>query len=202
MSDRVQQILTYWFDAADNAPVTLDALRRQAMLWFRRSADTDQACLRFGEDVERAAEGAYDAWSSSARGRLALVVLLDQFPRNIHRDSPRAFANDARALALALEGIERGVEAEYNEAHRLAFYLPLMHAESMALQRTSLEKYRALRDGAPVELRPELSVAFDFAQRHFDIIERFGRYPHRNATLGRASTPEELEFLKQPNSSF
>jgi uncharacterized protein (DUF924 family) len=199
----IDEVLGFWFGDLDKGPLTEAALEKETMKWFRRDADLDRRIAeRFGADIERAGRGELDAWAATARGRLALIVLLDQFPRNINRESPLAFATDARALAVTLEGLKQGAEAEYNCVQRFVFYMPLMHAEDMTVQRTSVDRFRTLRDEAPADLRPGLAEACGFAERHYAVVERFGRYPHRNKALSRPSTPEEVEFLKQPGSSF
>ena len=131
-------------------------------------------------------------WRQSARGRLPEILLLDQFSRNIYRDDPRAFACDTAALVLAQEAIAAGADAVLSDDQRVFLYMPFMPSESVLIQRQSLRLFGAL--GKPENL--------DFARRHADIIERFGRYPHRNGVLGRSSTPQEQEFLRQPGSSF
>ncbi|MEJ2518190.1 MAG: DUF924 domain-containing protein, partial [Methyloceanibacter sp.] len=139
----------------------------------------------FSEDVP-------DAWLRNPQGRLAAILVLDQFPRNIYRGSPRAFATDEEALALSRDAIAAGADKELPPEQRAFLYMPFQHTETLADQRRSLELFEAL--GNPENL--------DFAARHYEIIERFGRFPHRNAVLGRVSTPEELAFLEQPGSSF
>ncbi len=200
---RAEDILAYWFADADKSPLTLAALEARPRLWFAANPEVD-AHIRttFGADVERAARGELDAWAEDSRSLLALVVLLDQFTRNIHRGTAAAFAQDPRALGFVQAGLARGVDASYNVAHCLVFYLPLMHAEDMAVQRVALAKYKALRERADASLQGMLAKPLEMAERHAFIIDKFGRYPHRNKALGRTTTPEEEEFLKQPNSSF
>ena len=130
----------------------------------------------------------------SARGRLALIVLLDQFSRHIHRGTGAAFAQDPAAQRLATDGIERGLDRDLIPAARSFFYLPLEHAEDIALQRLSVESFRRLCDEVAPAWRKDYESFLDYAQRHHDIIARFGRFPHRNAALGRQSTPEEIEI--------
>jgi uncharacterized protein (DUF924 family) len=144
----------------------------------------------YRDDVEAAIRGELDGWASTPRGALALVILLDQFTRNIFRGSPRMYAGDPKAVATSLAAIEAGLDSSLGADERQFLYMPLMHSEDPAHQRRSLEKFR------------ELGSSLDYAQRHAEIVLRFGRFPHRNAILGRASTPEELEFLKQPGSAF
>jgi uncharacterized protein (DUF924 family) len=164
---------------------------RDPKRWWKRSAAFD-AYLRetYGADVEAGIRGELDDWAATPRGALALVILIDQMARNIHRDTPRMYAGDPAAVATCLAVIERGDDASLSVDERHFLYMPLMHSEDRALQKRSLEKFRELGEGVA------------FAERHAEIVFRFGRYPHRNAILGRESTPEEVGFLKQPGSSF
>lgn len=199
----VGKVLEFWLgDAAETDP-DLEAFTARTKFWFMRNADTDRRVRElFEEDVERARAGALDAWAETPLGRVALVILLDQFPRNLFRDSPRAFASDARAREISLAGLEAGADRNLRVAPRFMLYMPLMHAEDRGLQARATELFTRLRDEAPEPLRAELSNALRFAERHKEIVDLFGRFPHRNRVLGRATTPEEEEFLKQPNSSF
>lgn len=199
---RIDDVLSVWFGAADDPP----AARQQR--WFMPDPAFDAELRgRFGDLVEAAARGELDAWQATARGALALVIVLDQFPRNIFRGTARAFAQDERALGVARAAVAAGRDRELAYLERVFLYLPYEHAEDRATQRESLRLYQALRDGAVAAGAPEdivkwLDVTLDYARRHAVIIERFGRYPHRNAILGRTSTGEELEFLQEPGSSF
>ena len=162
-------------------------------VWFNGGAAVDaEIRQKFSEDVEKAISGAYDPWVEDPRGRLASIILLDQFSRNIHRNHPHSFANDPLALVLAQSAIARGCHLELPETQRSFFFMPLMHSESSLIHREAVKLFEEL--GNPRSL--------DFELRHQAIIDRFGRYPHRNEILGRVSTAEEIEFLKQPNSSF
>jgi uncharacterized protein (DUF924 family) len=158
--------------------------------WKRDAAFDDYLRATYGADVEAAIRGALDDWARSPRGALALVILLDQLTRNIYRGTPRMYAGDARAVATSLAVIEHGADASLSADERQFLYMPLMHSEDRALQQRSLEKFR------------ELGQSLEYAEHHAEIVLRFGRFPHRNAILGRESTPEEVEFLKQPGSSF
>jgi uncharacterized protein (DUF924 family) len=133
---------------------------------------------------------------------MALIVLLDQFSRHIHRDTPRAFAQDPVAQKIAVEGVENGADRQLIPAQRTFFYLPFEHAEDLELQRLAVRCFDGLARTVPEARRREYESFLDYARRHRDIVGRFGRLPHRNEILGRASTPEEIEFLKQPGSSF
>jgi uncharacterized protein (DUF924 family) len=166
-------------------------------VWFRKDAAFDEAIRqRFGDAVNVAVAGGYGEWCNTAEGALARVLLLDQLTRNIFRDTPRAFAGDARALATAEEAIARGFDRELEPHGRWFAYMPFEHAEDGAAQRRSLELFGALGD----EMNDP--SALQWAHKHAEVIFRFGRFPHRNAILGRESTPEELAFLAQQGSRF
>jgi uncharacterized protein (DUF924 family) len=165
--------------------------------WFRKDAAFDAAIReRFGDALARGLAGAFGEWCGEPRGALARVVLLDQFTRNAFRDTPRAFAGDARALATADDAIRRSFDASLDRYERWFLYIPYEHSEDLAMQRRALELFGALArdEGLDGPLR--------YAKRHAEIIERFGRFPHRNSILGRESTPEEIAFLREPGSSF
>ena len=161
--------------------------------WFAKDDAFDATIrTRFLATHAAAALGECWSWRSSAQGRLAELIVLDQFSRNLYRGDPRAFAQDAMALALAQELVQQGLDQQLTPAQRGFAYLPYMHSESRAVQQQSLALYTAL--GQENSLR--------FAHAHQVIVERFGRYPHRNAALGRQSTPEEVAFLQEPGSAF
>lgn len=173
-------ILDFWFRDIDES------------LWWRKDTAFDALLReRFGACHEAASRGELASWRSTPHGRLAEVIVLDQFSRNIHRDMPRAFAQDGMALVLAQEVVRGGAQA-LTARERGVLYLPFMHSESLAMQDESVRLYG----------EPALAGQLDFAIRHRDIIARFGRFPHRNAILGRVSTEAELAFLKEPGSSF
>jgi len=166
-------------------------------VWFRKDAAFDDVIRqRFGDAVNVAVAGGYGEWCTTAAGALARVLLLDQFTRNVFRDSPRAFAGDARALATAEDAVGRGVDRELEPYGRWFLYMPFEHAEDVAAQRRSVELFGALgaemNDASPLQ----------WAEKHADVIFRFGRFPHRNAILGRESTAEEIVFLAQQGSRF
>ncbi len=194
MDARIDEILGFWF--ADPAR------------WFVRDPQLDATIReRFGALHEHAADGHLHDWPATPRGALALVVVLDQFSRNLHRDSPRAFARDGRALATTRAALAAGHDRALAWLERYMLLMPFMHAEDVAVQRESVAAFDALHGeaaasgAAPGEL-DTLARAADYARRHAAIVERFGRFPHRNATLGRPSSEEELAFLEQPGSSF
>lgn len=162
--------------------------------WFAEGGQLDERVrAQFGALVAAARLGALDHWATSARGRLALIILLDQFPRHCFRGSPEAYASDTQAQTLAADGIEAGMDEQLTFAERQFFYMPLMHAEDRDLQALSLERFEALLESA--------EAVVGFASGHRRLVYRFGRFPHRNRTLGRTSSPEEEAFLASDNSS-
>ncbi|WP_429239970.1 DUF924 family protein [Aeromonas veronii] len=196
-----QPLLDLWFgDEAD------DVLRatRQAPLWWGKSSETDALLAsRFGELAEAAAKGSLAHWADAPSGRLALILLLDQLPRNMHRGTPAAFAQDPLARDLCLKGLSIGADKSLSPLERVFFYLPLEHAESREQQARSVALFEALAaEQAGTPAQATFAGFADFARRHQVIIERFGRVPHRNDILGRTSTPEEAAFLQQPGSGF
>jgi uncharacterized protein (DUF924 family) len=193
-------ILQFWFGNAGDDTATAQA---QQKLWWSKNTEVDADIRKcFGDLVESAAAGKLDDWTQDARGRLALILLFDQFPRNMYRDTPRAFAYDPLARKLALEGIASGADRELRAIERVFFYLPLEHSESAELQERCVALFTALAAGVPEADGKTFKGYVDYAVRHRDVIHRFGRFPHRNQILGRISTPEETAFLKQPGSSF
>ncbi|MDH4571516.1 DUF924 family protein [Salinicola acroporae] len=175
------QVLDFWFE-------TLTPKE-----WFRKDADLDRTIAeRFGDTLAAAAHCECWQWRETPAGRLAEIIVQDQFSRNVHRDTPGAFAQDPLALALAQELIARGEDAELPVAQRIFAYMPFMHSESLAIHARAVALFDV----------PGMETQLDYEHRHREIIERFGRYPHRNAILGRESTPEEVAFLRQPGSAF
>lgn len=188
MDPRAAEVLDFWFGPTD---VARD-------VWFRKDAAFDATVRqRFANDIELALAGGLPGWAGAPATALARVLLLDQFTRNIFRDTPRAFAGDALALAAAREMLSRGQDLALSPLRRVFAYLPFEHAEDMAAQHEALRLFAALSAQAR-----DLAGFEDYARRHAVVIERFGRFPHRNAVLARPSTPEELEFLNQPGSTF
>jgi len=176
-----EEIVRFWFETLSPKD------------WYGAPAHVDaEITARFGETYEALKEGVPPGWLDDAEGVLAAILVLDQFPRNMFRGAPQAFATDAQALALSMRAIAKGLDMKLPPEKRCFVYIPFQHAEDLAVQRRSLELFTAL--GNPENL--------DFARRHEAIIARFGRFPHRNEILGRESTPEEAAFLKQPGSSF
>jgi uncharacterized protein (DUF924 family) len=202
---RSEAILDYWFNGL-NDQTLIDLESSTVKRWFSGEEATDREIReRFEEDHLQAARGEYKAWEDSPRGRLALVILLDQFPRNLYRNSLKAFGTDPMALDLSSRSMEDGFDEPLALIERTFLYMPLMHAESVERQEKCKQQFSLLMELA--KERSPLNVGYftyshEFAVKHAVIIERFGRFPHRNAILGRQSTPEEAEFMKGPDSSF
>ena len=202
LCEEVSEVLRFWFGELNEGELPE---KEKQMTWWMKSEEFDNLVRRrFERHVLLAEKGRLSRWLEIPLGTVAFIIVVDQFPRNIYRDKPGAFSRDSLALQACLEGIEKGFDRGIHPVYRVFFYLPLMHSEDLEIQRLSVEKYSALENEyAPhPEIRETLAYSTDFAQRHRDIIKRFGRYPHRNASLGRKSTPEEIEFLKEPGSSF
>lgn len=176
-----ESILDFWFSEI------------QPELWWKKDAAFDgMVARRFGGLLDSAKAGELYKWRETAEGALAEIIVLDQFSRNIRRDEARAFAQDAMALVLAQEAVRRGLDKALTTQQRHFLYMPYMHSESRWIHEEAVRLFTALGDAG----------ALDFERRHKAIVDRFGRYPHRNAILGRVSTPEEIEFLKTPGSAF
>jgi uncharacterized protein (DUF924 family) len=185
-----QAVLDFWF-ADENA-----------VRWFASDAAFDaQIRQRFGATLAAAARGELDHWAVTPTGWLALLIVLDQFSRNIHRNDARAWAQDPKAQALALAGIERGDDERLAPLQRLFVYLPLEHAEDLALQQRSVALFRALALHAPGAARAQFNGFLRYAQSHCEVITRYGRFPHRNALLGRCDTPDERDYLAQADAA-
>jgi uncharacterized protein (DUF924 family) len=192
-----EDILGFWFGEPPD-PRRNPASTQYRQAWFEKNDAFDtQIRERFLATHEAAAAGQLQSWADEPRSALALLLLLDQFPRNLFRGTPRAFATDARACAVARHALARGLDASLPRLWRWFIYLPFEHSESLADQRlcVSLFETLVLQDASQQD-------GLLYARKHLEVIERFGRFPHRNAVLGRESTPEEVEFLKQPGSSF
>lgn len=200
MTDKCFEILSFWFGDHFNHGMPRET--RNA-LWFGFNTEVDwQISQLFGDDVKNAAAGDYDSWKTSAQGRLALIVLLDQFTRNIYRGSREAFAHDELATQLCLEGLELGHDRQLMPAYRAFYYLPLEHNESLQLQQRCVALFTSFYKEADPAIAKAIKSSLAYARQHFEIIERFGRFPHRNAVLGRRSTPAELSYLKQTTINF
>jgi uncharacterized protein (DUF924 family) len=200
MVDQPENVLAFWFGPPGSAA---EIAGRQRTLWFGKSPANDQAVIeRFSATLAAATAGQLDHWIHTPRGRLALVIVLDQFPHHILRDQPQAFATDPQALALSLDALATNEDRQLAPIERVFLYLPLEHAESIDMQERSVSLYEQLAQEAADDERALFDNFLDYARKHLDVVARFGRFPHRNAILGRPSTPDEIEFLKQPGSRF
>ncbi len=175
------EILNFWFDEIEKS------------MWWIKNEDFDQLIIERFMQIHNEANSCelYD-WRKSAKGRLAEIIVLDQFSRNMFRDESRSFASDSLALALSQEAISLNLDSELNDIERSFLYMPFMHSESLRIHKVAVELFK--KNG--------IESNYEFEIKHRDIIERFGRYPHRNSILGRVSTKEEIAFLKQPGSRF
>ena len=177
----VKTVLSFWFDEIEQSQ------------WWKKDIVFDQLIKeRFGQLHQQAVNCELYEWRKTAKGRLAEVIVLDQFSRNIFRDSSLAFANDSLALALSQEAISAKADLELSALENSFLYMPYMHSESLAIHNVALNLYK--KNG--------IEANYNFEVKHREIIEKYGRYPHRNRVLGRVSTSEEIEFLKTPGSSF
>ena len=203
--ERANEVLEFWF-----GPGPLDAARlaERSRFWFggedaAANAQRDSLVRATLEPMlERAARGEFASWAAGPKRRLALILLFDQVPRNCYRGTAAAFAFDREALALSVEGLQLAADAALEPLERLFFYLPLEHAESMEAQEASVAALQRLVAEAPAELRAYCEYSLTFAERHRDIIAKFGRFPHRNRALGRASTDAEREWLDSGHDTF
>lgn len=200
MPARIEGILSFWFGLSRNDPGLAEQMLPR---WFRSDPALDaEIRVQFRPVYDAAVAGELNSWEQTARGTLALILLLDQFPRNMFRGTPRAFAEDAAAQRLCLEGLEQGYDSQLSPVERGFFCMPLQHAEIAHLQDISVQQYeRLLRESGP-EWKPLVRGMLHYAHEHRDIIRRFGRFPHRNAILGRASTMEERDFLAEGGPDY
>jgi uncharacterized protein (DUF924 family) len=193
-------LLEWWFGSAESPS---EVAKAKGKLWFGKDQAQDtEALTRFGVLVESALSGGLKEWTESPDGWLALVLLLDQLPRMIHRDTPKAFAGDPRAQQLVAHGLKLGRDQHLEPLQRTFIYLVLEHSENIDAQNQAVARFTELLPLLPATDREFLTSSLDYAERHRKVIARFGRFPHRNDILGRASTPEEVEFLKEPGSRF
>lgn len=200
MTIQAENVLNFWFGPSGN---TAEIAKRQRRLWFGKSVENDQAVAeQFAATLLAAAAGQLEHWCNTPRGRLALIIVLDQFPHHIHRNQAKAFTTDPQALSLCLAALAAGEDKQLAPIERVFLYLPLEHAESNAMQNQSVLLFEKLAHEATVGERALFDDFLDYARKHRDVVARFGRFPYRNAILGRPSTDEELEFLEQPGSRF
>jgi uncharacterized protein (DUF924 family) len=195
-----ESILAFWFGTETD---DLAVSQQKGRTWWAKNDATDrEIATRFTADIDAAASGERNDWAAEPSGLLALILLTDQFPRNVYRAQPQSFATDALALRWSLDGLARGADRMLRPIQRVFLYLPLEHAESIVHQERAVQLFDALWREVPATHKEAFAGFRNFAERHRDIIARFGRFPHRNAILGRPSTPEEIAFLQTPGSSF
>lgn len=193
-----QDILKFWFQETDSEKLGTTMKR-----WFDPDKKFDNEIKsKFSDTVEDALNGKLEDWTSTIDGSLALILIYDQFTRNIHRNSGTAYTGDRRALAISKNIISLGYDKDLPLLQRLFLYMPFMHTEDKSAQKQSVELYTELANDAPSEVKKYFKDSLDFAKKHKEIIDTFGRFPHRNKDLGRESTKEENEFLKKKGRGF
>lgn len=203
--DKIAEILDFWFEGIDDkTPINKGASPFNK--WYKKDEKFDlEIRQRFEADFLKAKQGGYKSWEDSGPGRLALIILFDQFSRNMYRGSPKMFEMDSLALDLALRSIKDFRDQQLQIIDRVFLYMPLQHAENRATQELSLKQFQSLTEESKLKTPHNTAYyeyTFDYAKQHRAIIERFGRFPHRNGILGRPSTEEESDFLKKPGSGF
>ena len=190
---RIDQILSFWFREQELSAPQID---RRMDIWFGEDPVFDHEIKKeFADDVNRASEGKLDHWAAEPHGRLALIILIDQFRRNIYRNTAEAFAKDRLALKLCVEGAMQKLDRGLTPIQRVFFYMPLQHAESKKVQAKAVELYNRLVESVSKTYQETFLTVAQFAELHKDIIDRFGRFPHRNKALGRKSSADELAYL-------
>lgn len=197
---RIDAVLAFWFKEQELSAPQID---RRMDIWFGGDEVFDHECKKeFADDVEDASEGRLDHWAHKPHGRLALILLLDQFRRNIYRNTAAAFEKDKAALKLCVEGAMAKKDKGLTPIERAFFYMPLQHAESRKVQAKSVELYRRLSQAVSPTYRETFETMTQFAELHRDIVEQFGRFPHRNKLLNRENTAEENEYLSGDSPDF
>jgi uncharacterized protein (DUF924 family) len=197
---RIETVLSFWFEEKELSAPRIDG---RMDVWFGEDPMFDHEIEKeFSDEIERASEGKLDHWAKEPRGRLALILLLDQFRRNVFRSTAEAFSMDKAALKLCVEGAMEKKDRGLVPLERAFCYMPLQHAESRKIQQKSCEIYNKLADAVSPTYKETFSTIAQFAELHRDIIERFGRFPHRNVLLKRRNTPDEDEFLAGDAPSF
>lgn len=195
-----EEILSFWFGELQNSK---EWSQQKARLWFGGNKELDREIDRtFGKDVMKAANGDYADWEGTPRGRLALIILLDQFPRNIFRGTPEAYQFEHIAQRHCIEGVAMQLDQKLYPIERKFFYFPLMHSENIQHQEYALVLFQGLKEAAPESTYVYFSKVEAYAKKYFEIIKTYGRFPHRNVILNRKSTDAEIEYLKQSSSSY
>ena len=197
---KIEAILSFWFKEQELSAPQID---RRMDVWFSEDPVFDHEIEKqFADDVEAACEGRLDHWGTESEGRLALILLIDQFRRNIYRGTADAFSKDQLALKLCVEGAMEKKDQGLTPIQRVFFYMPLQHAESRKVQAKSLELYNRLAEIVSPTLRETFLTVAQFAELHKDIVDQFGRFPHRNTLLNRENTPQEAEYLAGDSPDF
>ena len=196
----IQDVLNFWFSGSGLDSLTVDSRMDR---WFSADPELDAQIIgQFGDLVERASTGDLDSWVETPTGKLALIILLDQFRRNIYRGKPEAFIKDNQALKICIEGTMSGDHKQLSAEQRMFFFMPLQHAESLKIQDKSVSIYNALAQSVSGTLRETFETCAQFAELHRDIVAEFGRFPHRNAILGRENSSAENAYLSGNAPSF
>lgn len=205
MLEKVNEILNYWFGTSKNG---ID-IEKQSHIWWEKDKKVDDYIKEHFEPVLQAAalEGKCNGWMESPRSCLALIILYDQLPRNMYRNTPQAFQFDEKALEVFQYGFEHKLDKDLGVVERVFFYMPLEHSENIDDQKLSVNLFRQLQEEAlqnhlPEQVKEFLQGAYQYALQHYEIVEAYGRFPHRNSILKRSSTEAESEFLKGPRSQF
>lgn len=200
MIQRAEDINKFWLGRVEE---TIIPSEHRARIWFGEDQETDTEIKNtFSADLERAIKGEYEAWQQTPRGQLALILLLDQFSRHIYRNTPQAFAQDPKALALCVQGVSVEADHALSLIERVFYYFPLLHSEDIHHQQQAVSAYQLLAKLAFAETRVIYDSFLRFAHHHYSVIQRFGRFPQRNRVLNRESTPEEVVYLREIEASM
>ncbi len=200
MIEEAQKVLSFWIGELDSDGNVNDDARSR---WFQKNPDFDQEIKqKFEPLVDRASQNQLREWQEESRSSAALVVLLDQFKRNLYRESAKAFESDPLALEVSVQSIQKGYDQELSIYERYFLYMPFMHSEDREVQKESLKLFESLVASSTNSQKKMFESVYEYAVRHKEIVDKFGRYPHRNSWIGRESTSEEIEFLKKKGSSF
>lgn len=200
MSVTPESVLGFWFGDGPDSP---EAAAARRILWFGGDPSFDERIRKRFEGLpSRALRGGLDAWQQGARSSLALVLVLDQFPRNLYRGTAKAFAYDPLAREIAVAALGNRIDTELAPLEATFLYLPLEHSEDIEAQERCVSLFRKLLERAPVDQHPQVEASLSYAIRHREVIGRFGRFPHRNAVLGRPSTSEEISYLEAGGETF
>jgi len=195
-----QDVLDFWFDGCEQDAAAASA---RMPFWFQSNKQADEEVQRrFEEFIQPAADGEYSDWGKSPRQCLALIIVLDQFPRNAYRNTPQAFAFDSLALGLSIVGTTLGFVDELSPIEQIFFLMPYQHTEDLSRQREGFGCYERVLQNAAPEWQEMIAGSVDFARQHLEIIEQFGRFPHRNAILGRESSSEEQAYIDGGGATF